>query len=181
MVTTWRQHRQSPILGFQESDVGGRLSKLVIDPSKLKVCALLCETSLHKSLGLVMAEDIVHADQKHFIVNSFADIVSPDDVLRLQPLIQLKYSPLGKGVYTASGKRLGVVLDFSFDTEQWYIHKLHVRPGLLGSIDRSKPYIDRRQIIEITAHKIIVQDTRTPVRHFLSKPFGLNAGQNPSA
>jgi uncharacterized protein YrrD len=180
MVTTWRNHLTLPIVSFQDSAIAGRLDAWVVDPSKLQLCAWLCQIPGMRSRQLLLPTDVLHLDQRHIIINSQSDLVDTQDVWRLQNLVKLRYTPIGKGVYTESGKRLGFVTDFNFDTESWYIHKLQIKPGLFSSIRTDSPYIDRRQILEVTAHRIIVQDTKSLSSHLLAQSFGPGANQSPS-
>lgn len=180
MITTWHQYRHAPVVSYQDSDLAGQIAQAIVNPSDLRICALLCNTASARQRQLLLPSDVLHVDQRQVIINSATDLIAPHEIWRLQPLLKLNYSPLRKGVYTESGKRLGIVYDFSFETENWYIHKLHVRPGLFGTVRRDQPFIDRRQIIEITTHKIVVQDTKSLAPHLMTRPFGLGANQNPS-
>ena len=180
MITTWRIHQRLPIVSFQDSALAGHLDAWVVDPAKLQICAWLCRVVGRGGKQLLLPADILHLDQRHIIINSQSDLVDTQDVWRLQDLIKLQYTPISKGVYTEGGKRLGFVTDYSFDTESWYIHKLQIKPGLFSGARTDSPYIDRRQIVEITAHRIVVQDAKSLSSHLLAQPFGPGANQSPS-
>jgi hypothetical protein len=71
--------------------------------------------------------------------------------------LNFKFRLEDKLVVEESGRKVGKVAAYSVETSSFYIIKLHIKPGFLGSFSATERIIDRSQIIEITPQKIVVK------------------------
>lgn len=81
----------------------------------------------------------------------------PDDLVRLQEIIDYKFELEGMPVVEEGGHKLGKVGNYTVDSESFYIMKLHVKPTLLQSLGRAELLVDRSQISEINDKQIVVR------------------------
>jgi len=72
---------------------------------------------------------------------------------------------LGLVVKEKSGRILGTIKDFEFDTDNYQISKYIISPSkLVEKILANDLFIDKSQVIEITNKIMIVDDGLTPSR-----------------
>ncbi len=150
--------RNVPILSLQTGTVLAQTGQPVIDPRRLYIVAFYCDGPLldhHPSL--LHTDDIREFSDVGMIVNHSGDLMPPDDLVRLQEVIDFKFNLLGRAVIDTSRARLGTVEDFATETSSFMIKKLSVRRPLLKSLSTSKLLIDRQQIVEVSNDYIVVR------------------------
>lgn len=62
-------------------------------------------------------------------------------------------------VYTQGGKHLGKVASFKVDTDTGKLENFYVKTGLIEGLWHEQLIINISQVIEITAEKMIVEDS----------------------
>ncbi len=140
---------------------GGRIGlavEPVINPNNLKIEAWYAQSNLEKGMHILPAPEIRDVITKGLVVNDHDALTPPEDMVRLKETIALNFQLVGKPVVSEQNKRLGRVTDYSVDDSSFYIQKLYVSPPLLRGLTTEQLLVDRTQIVEITAKKIIVSD-----------------------
>ena len=112
----------------------------------------------------IFEDSVLHTTDIHEVgplgltVNSADDIMTLDhDLVRLNEVINLNFSLVGKTVVDDTGKKLGKVSEYSVETDSFIIKKLHVSLSIMKNISNTALIIDRSQIKEITDKSVIVR------------------------
>lgn len=167
-----------PIMSLHSGSEVGTTARAVIDPGRLTIPAFYCEgPTIDFSPAILHTSDIREIGSIGIIVDSSDDIMPPDDLVRLQPILDLHFTLEEKTVVEENGRKLGKVVDYIVDTESFYILKLHVKPSLWQSFSIAELIIDRSQIKNITDDKIIVK--QASVENEAIAPLPPNAINNP--
>jgi sporulation protein YlmC with PRC-barrel domain len=93
-----------------------------------------------------------------FVVNDQEVLSESGELVRLQEIIKLGFTLIGKPVVTQSKDKVGKVSDYATEVDSMYIQKLYVSQPLLKSLTSGSLSIDRSQIMEITSRRIIIAD-----------------------
>jgi uncharacterized protein YrrD len=155
----------TPVMSLQ---TGARLAvtaQPIIDPGKLKIYAYeLTGPLLTRKPSYLRTEDVRELGQIGMIVDSSDEFVSPDDIIKLQELIELGFPLVGMAVVDDFKRKLGKVEDYTVDTKSFMVQQLNVRRGFLRGITDTGLLIHRSQIIEINDDAIVVHTNARQVR-----------------
>lgn len=161
MLLLYSQLVTMSIFSIQTGNQLGRVAKAIIDPRQFKIVAFYCEgPALDSNPAILHTEDIREVTPNGLVIDSADNIMPPDDLVRLQEVLNFKFELIDQAVVDDAGTKLGKVARFSVETTTFYIMKLHVRPSLLQALRTAEHIVDRTQIIEVTAKNIVV---RSPV------------------
>ena len=161
------------ILSLRTGGQIGVAREPVINPNNLKIEGWYSENAFEKGEYILPVQEIRDLIAKGLVVNDHDALTHPDDLVRLQNVIEVKFELIGKNVVTENNKKLGKIIDYAVNDENYYIQKLYVNPSLLRGLTQEQLLIDRSQIVEITDKKIIVSD---PTEKTLStNPLGAEA------
>lgn len=165
MVYTEDMLRLSPTLldkPVMSLRTGGQIATAIepiINPNNLKIEGFYCQDRFESKKQLILlTQDIRDFLKQGFLVNDHEVLTDPKELVRLEPVLKLSFKLLGKPVFTANKQRLGKVNDYAIDDGSMFVHKIYVGQNLLKSFSGGQLSIDRNQIVEITNHKIVVQD-----------------------
>lgn len=138
----------------------------IFNPDNLKIVGFHCEDSLSKDYLVLVSQDIREHVAKGFIINDYDVLAKPEDLIRLQKLIDIDFELISKPVVTKSKKKIGKVVDYAVDSETLYVQKLYVGQSVLKSLNQGQLSVDRQQIIEVTQQRITIKDPLqlTPVK-----------------
>ena len=125
---------------------------------KIELIAVVAPKS--KSQRYILPEDIRVSTDRQIIINSQDDIAEADELVRQSKMIASKYRLVGSKVETQSGKRVGRVIDFSFDYETFFVSKIHVVVRFPQRIVQSFYIIDRSAVVEVQGNKVIIKDAQ---------------------
>ncbi len=150
---------EQPILSLR---TGGQIAiahSPIINPNNLKIVGFYCqERGRGKEPSVLLVQDIREWIPQGFAVNDHEVLSLPADLIRLQPIMDIKFELTGKPVYTKHKKRLGKVNDYAVDTVSFTIQKLYVGQNILKNLTGASLSVDRGQIIEITNKHVIIKD-----------------------
>lgn len=154
-----------PVMSLRTGQPVATATAPVINPNNLKIEGFYCIDRFDKGELILLAQDIRDVLPQGFVVNDHDVLTSPDELVRLQDILQLGFTLIGKPVITVSKQRVGKVSDFATEIETMYVQKIYVSQSLLKSLSGGSLGIERNQINEITDKKIIVNDLekRAPV------------------
>ena len=148
-----------PIISLQTGQAVALVGPPVLDVATLEVVAYTCKIPNHKSPLLLMTGDIRQYAVDCIIIDDEEELANPDDIVRFTTDLSHHYSPLGKLVVADTGRKLGLVEDYSINLETNRVQKLYVRQSMLRSWLGSDLIVDRTQIIDITPERITVRDS----------------------
>lgn len=152
-----------PILSLQTGAPLGYTKEIIIDPRQLKVVAFYCEGQHIAGPAVLHTSDIREFSPLGIIVDDADSLMPPDQLVRLQEVLDFRFDLLGKPVIDTQKLKLGKVEDFSVDAESFFVIKLQVRQSLLKNFMGANALIDRNQIVEVTDKQIVVHGNE--VRH----------------
>lgn len=164
--------RNIPVMGLQ---TGGELAiakKALIDPRNLAILAYRLEGPLLGGTETYLrVEDTRELSDIGFIVDSIDDFVSPEDVIKLSQIIELRFNIDGIKVLDENRRSIGKVIDYTLETGGFTIQQLTVKRPLLKRFNDTELIIHRSQITEITDQAIIIHsETEMPEHTALTTP-----------
>lgn len=163
MLLLNKQVTNLPIMSLQSGGQLGVATETIIDPRKLQIVAFYVDgPRIHKK-SILHSVDIREIGPLGFIVDSADNIMELDEnLVRLQEIIDFKFTLLGKLVVDDQKKKLGKVAEYSVENGGLYIQKLHVSQSVVKNLTSTNLIIHRSQIVEITDEKIIVRSATIP-------------------
>lgn len=155
-----------PLMSLQTGSKIGQTADPIIDPRRLHIMAFYCEgPMIDTEPAILHSNDIRELSDIGIIIDSSDNIMSPNDLVRLQEVIDFHFSLIGIQVVTDRGHKLGTVEDYATDALTFLIQKLHIKRPFLHSIHSSSLIIDRNDILEVTNSKIIVKSATVKESH----------------
>ncbi len=153
----------TPIMSLQTGSELGTTHAAIIDPRKLQVVAYYARGARIPHTSVLHTSDIREIGPLGIIVDSADAIMSLDeDLVRLQEVLRLGFELIGVPVIDDMKNKLGKVTEYTLETDEFYIQKIHVTQSVLKNITNSSLVIHRSQIIEITNQQIIVRSGTIP-------------------
>jgi uncharacterized protein YrrD len=150
----------TPIMGLQ---TGTRLATTrlpIIDPSNLKIIAYEVEgPMLVEHPSLIRIADVRELSNIGMIIDSSDEFIGIKDVIAINKIYDLGFRLIGMNVIDKTKRKLGKVVDYSLDTDGFFIQQLNVKQGFFKNISNTELLIHRSQIIEINDYSIIVRST----------------------
>jgi sporulation protein YlmC with PRC-barrel domain len=146
-----------PVISLQSGERIGLTTKLVIDPGKLVIVALTC--AVGKTSLLLLPQDIRQLAPQGILVDSEEALAELGDIVRVAPLAEQNWSPIGIKVVTDMGRSVGKVETYTIAPDQFVVQKLHVRRPVWQSLTGASVIIDRNQVLDVTDNQIVVRDT----------------------
>lgn len=131
---------------------------VIINPDNLKMEGFYCLENDDKQRLILLYQDVRDILPQGIVVNDHEALTAPEDLIRLQKILDLNFDLIGKHVETISGEKVGKVADYAFETATMYIQKLYITQSLLKSFTGGNLSVDRSQINEITPKKIIINE-----------------------
>jgi uncharacterized protein YrrD len=166
MLLSSHHFHGTPLMSLQTGTMLARVDEALINPRSLTVVAYYVEgPNLDVIPAVIRIEDIREIGEIGFIIDSSDDITSPEDIIRLQEIVDLQFEIAAMKVVDERGHTLGKVLDYNMDSLSFEIRQLRVKPSLLKMLNVSELLIHRDQIVKITNDRIIVKsnDKKKPV------------------
>ncbi len=158
MLALSTQISGTPIMSLQNGGELGIAEKAIIDPRKLQVIAYYATGSRILETSVLHTSDIRELGPLGIIVDSADSImVLDEDLVRLQEVVNLNFELIGLQVIDDTKQKLGKIVDYTLETDGFYIQKIHVSQSMLKNITNTNLIIHRSQIIEITDTKVIVK------------------------
>ncbi len=164
----------SPIMSLQSGGQLGTTLDPIIDPRKLQVVAFHVGGPRIHEESVLHTTDIREIGPLGIIIND-ADEIMPLDgsLIRLQEVINMRFTLVDKVVVDDTRKKLGKVSEYTLETDGFTIQKIHVAQSIMKNITSSSLIINRSQIMEITDKEIIVRSAT------VQQPTGLGQMLNP--
>ncbi|MBQ2659892.1 PRC-barrel domain-containing protein [Candidatus Saccharibacteria bacterium] len=167
MLVNGSRLKNFPVLSLHLGGPAARTQELIVDPKKFQIVGFYVDGASVRNgeSGNILESNAVREYSKlGMIVDSTDDFVNEGDVIRLDEIIKLRFKLDGLKVITKKKTKLGKVVDFTVDTENFKILQIIVqRPPLKAFID-PELVISRKEIVEISNEKIVVKDEEEKIR-----------------
>ncbi len=157
-----------PVLSLH---VGGPIAWVyseIVDPEKMKIVAFYVEgpaINNNPEVGDILeASDVREFSDLGMIVDSEDDFTTEGEVKKLDKVLALNFSLYGLKVVTKKGTKLGKIVDFVVDTDNYMVHQLVVKRPVVKAFLDPELIIPRREILEIDDYKIVVKDEEEKIR-----------------
>ncbi|HEV7952299.1 MAG TPA: hypothetical protein VGO98_02900 [Candidatus Saccharimonadales bacterium] len=182
MLITGSRLVNAPVMGLQTGSELARTRKAVIDPKTLEIIAYELEGSLlDQHPSLLRVADVREFSDIGLIVDSSDEFVAVDDIIKLNEVYNLKFTPINMPVLDEKRHKLGKVESYTIDTTAFLIQQLLVKRPLFKSLNDAQLLIHRTQITEINNNEIIVHSQAEipepaidAMRHGYTNPFRKN-------
>lgn len=160
MLTLIKQYIGLPILSLRTGGVIATIEEPIINPNNLRIEAWYVSDRFENGVLVLLREDIRDIIEKGVVVDDHEVLAEPEDLLRLEETMAIRFNPIGKDVVTDTKQKLGRVYDYAIEDKSFYIKKLYTSQRFIKSVMGTDSSIDRTQIIEITNKTIVVRDTQ---------------------
>lgn len=152
------------VMSLRTGGVIATTESAIINPNNLKIEGFYCNDHFSKKRLILLSQDVRDVISQGIVVDDHDALTEPDELIRLNSILELKFELLGKPVQTVSKERVGKVSDFAADKETLYIQKLYVGQSLLKSLSTGQISVDRNQIVEITNRKVVIKELLKPTK-----------------
>ena len=156
-----------PILSLHVGGPIARTARAVIDPANLKIIAyeILPTDLLDEEAGDILeTRDVREFANVGMIVDSGDVFINHGDVLKLDKILDLNFDLIGLKVETKKGTKLGKVVDYVVNTDNFSVLQFVVkRPAMKAFLD-PELVISRKEIVEVNDYKIIVKDEEEKIK-----------------
>ena len=146
------------VMSLRTGTAVARIVRPIINPNNLKIEGFICRDSLSGQELVLVYQDIRELLPQGFVIDDHDVLVLPEDLVRLQDMIELNFQLIGMPVYTTGKERLGKVDDFATEIETMFVQKFYVSQSVFKAFTGGQLSVDRNQIVEITKSKIVIQD-----------------------
>lgn len=129
MILSYLKVIGNPIVDLRSQLKLGKISDIVLDNENFKVAAFAIHEGgiFSKNFKVVLGEEVVQILKDGLIINDESEIISVNDVARIEALVNKKSYGINQEVVTKSGKKIGKVYDFFVDSATLSITKFCVK------------------------------------------------------
>lgn len=150
----------TPVLSVQTGAPVGFIKSPVIDPDKLQILAFRLDGPLvaKRPANILDVRSIREYSNIGIVIDDIDELVAPDDVIKLQKILELNFDLIGLKVETKKHSKLGKISDFTATPEDFIVQQIIVhRPTMKALVDPDLT-ISRKEIVEVTDYKVIIRD-----------------------
>ncbi len=148
---------------------GGELARTrlpIIDPATLTIVAYSLNGPLLQGKEMLLRiADSRELSDIGLIVDSIDEFVTPDDVIKLKELMDLRFNLNGMKVTDEKQRTLGKVVDYNVDTTTFTVVQLTVRRPMMQRFNDTELLVHRSQIIEINNTSIVIHSEAKAPEH----------------
>jgi uncharacterized protein YrrD len=152
---------------------GGSIAKIsepIVDPKNLKIVAFSANARGMKYFSVIHSSDIREWSPLGVIINSEDDIMEVDENMpKIRSVIEDGFELVGIKVRTESGKRLGKVRNFVFETDGYFVVKFYVEKSGILSVLNPVLLIERDSVVDVTKRYLVVKDATIKLRQSQKK------------
>lgn len=146
------------VLSIREGHQIGEILGILCQPKNLKIEGFYVKDYSDKQIKILLSQDIREIYRQDFIANDRDSLSNSEELIKHKQIIELNYDLIKKPVKTISGRRIGKVEDFAFDSDNMFILKLYVHQSILKNFNGAIKSIDRGQIIEVNERQVVVEE-----------------------
>lgn len=155
----------APVLSVQAGGPIGRIVDAIVDPDNLSIIAFHVDgPPINKQQNILDVRSVREYSSYGFVIDDIDELVSPDDVIRINNILKLNFNLLSLKAETKKGSKLGKVQDFTLTSEDFIIQQIIVKRPMIKSLNDPELTIPRSEIVEITDYKIIVKEEEKTIK-----------------
>ena len=177
----------TPVLSVRAGGAVSAISEIIVDPNQLKIIAFRLSGGVvgGSNPDLLDVSSIREYSSMGFVIDDIEELVADDEVVRLSEVLELNFNLIGLKAEAKSGSKLGKVIDYTVNSDDFLVQQLIVhRPTFKSFIDPELT-IPRREIAEVTDYKVIIKDDEKTIREKAAKeefiPNFVNPFRNPES
>ena len=150
----------TPILSVQAGGPIATIKSAIIDPNDLKILGFHLEGPLvnRAEARILDVRSIRESSQLGMVIDNIEELVAPDDVIKIQNVLELNFDLINLKVRTKKGTKLGHIIDYTLTSEDFIVQQIIVRRPLVKSLVDPELTISRKEIVEITDYEVIIKD-----------------------
>ena len=126
-----------PVLSLHMGGEIAFLKQAIVDPEDLKIIAYTLEGPIIQNdpeVGDILdVEDVREVNERGLVVDSADIFTTREDVIKLDKVMSLEFNLVGLKVVDQEGKKLGKIVDYTFDTGSFMVYQLIVQRPVLRS------------------------------------------------
>ncbi len=159
-----------PVLSLHIGGQTAAVKRVVVDPEDLSIMAFELEGPIIRDPEIgsfLMAEDIRETSNQGLVVDSADRFVNPEDVIRLNEVLELNFNLEGLKVVTKEGKnikKLGKIIDYTVDSSTLSIFQIIAQRPFMESFVDPQLTINRSQITEVDDFKITIKHDKQKIK-----------------
>lgn len=172
MLINGSRLKNYPILSLHIGGKTAQTTEPIIDPRKLQIVGFYVDGPLvnRDETGDILETKMIREfSNLGMVIDSMDDFTEEGEVVKLDEVLNLNFKLEGMKVVTKKKTKLGKVIDYTVDPNDYMILQLIVqRPPVKAFLD-PELVISRKEIVEITDDKIIIKDEEEKVRKKAAK------------
>ena len=148
-----------------------RISEVIVDPDTLKVIAFRCSGGVVSRGGadILSVSSVREFSRLGIVIDDIEELVAADEVVRIDKVLGLRFALPGLKAETKSGHRLGKIVDFTVNTEDFLVMQIIVHRPVLKALVDPELTIHRKEIVEVTDYKVIVKSEEDTLKQKAAK------------
>ena len=160
-----------PVLSLHAGGAIAWTTQPIIDPDNLKIIGFHLQGPLvnKKAENILDIKSVREYSKYGMVVDSIDEFVAPDDVIKIKKVLDLNFSLTGLKVETKKKSKLGKVSGFTVTDNDFMVQQLIVQRPVLKAFLDPELIIPRKEIVEITDHKVIVKDEEKKIKEKAEK------------
>ncbi len=147
-----------PVMSLRTGGAIATVTSMIINPNNLKVEGWYVQDKFNNQDLILVSSDIRDISYQGIIVNDHEVLSTAEELVRLKPILDIKFVLPGKQVVSQGGQKYGKVTDFAVETESLVIKKIYASQSIIKNLSGGNLSIDRTQIVEINDTQIIIED-----------------------
>ncbi len=150
----------TPILSIQAGGPIATIKSAIIDPNDLKILGFYLEGPLvnRAEARILDVRSIREYSQLGMVIDNIEELVAPDDVIKIQNVLELNFDLINLKVRTKKGTKLGHIIDYTLTSEDFIVQQIIVKRPLVKAFVDPELTISRKEIVEITDYEVIIKD-----------------------
>jgi len=158
MLNKSRSLLSMPIISLEEGQQIGKVRGVVVNPENFTIAALVTDKqSWFGDYKVVPYENVMSIGDHAVTIDKKSNIEKPSNIPEISKLMKKKLPLLGGKVISETGTLLGIVEEFTFDTETGRIESLEVSGRFIESLFRGRTSIPISAVITIGSDAIIIR------------------------
>lgn len=160
MLISYSRLIGTPILSIQAGGPIATIKNAIVDPDNLKILGFNLEGPLlnHTDATILDVRSIREYSQLGMVIDNIEELVAPDDVIKIQKILELNFDLINLKVKTKKGTKLGHLVDYTVTSEDFIVQQIIVKRPLVKALVDPELTISRKEIVEITDYEVIVKD-----------------------
>lgn len=160
MLISYSRLIGTPILSIQAGGLIATIKNAIIDPNNLKILGFNLEGPLLNRTDATILDirSVREYSQLGMVIDGIEELVAPDDVIKIQKVLELNFDLINLKVKTKKGTKLGHLIDYTVTSEDFIVQQIIVKRPLVKALVDPELTISRKEIVEITDYEVIIKD-----------------------